>query len=157
MPALRSLLFWPAMAAIMICLALPGRAEAKPDVSDLFLDAVLESDVDELAIILSSNFVFIGSNGHIQDKEHFLETLKSGGLKVQRVTLKNTRESSAGPVRLITGNGEFTAVSEVILPTGLMRVTMVTERAGKAERVVLLQLTPVVPTSDCRDGNCRIR
>ncbi len=155
---LRSLFVWPAVAALLFCLVLcPARAEARPDVADLFVDALLESDVAQLDAVLASNFVFIGSNGHIQDKKHFLESLKTGAIRVRAATFTNTRETSAGPVRLITGNGEFTVESEVGLPSGLMRCTMVTDRAGRAERIVLLQMTPVVPTADCRDGNCRIR
>lgn len=140
-----------------IILALPGSAQARADVVDLFMDALMENDASQLDGLLASNFVFIGTNGHIQDKSHFLATLKSGKIKIYSARFKNMRESSTGPVRVLTGNGEFTARSEVVLPSGLMRITVVTDRAKKQERLVLVQLTPVIPTDECKDGNCLIR
>ncbi|MDO4840232.1 MAG: nuclear transport factor 2 family protein [Desulfovibrionaceae bacterium] len=134
------------------------RAYARPDVADLFVEALLGRDLPELNTVLSSNFIFIGSNGHIQDKDHFLDSLQTGRLIVKEVRLKNTRESTAGSVRMITGNGVFTAYSADPLPSGLMRVTLIADRKGsEEERIVLVQLTPVVSTKDCADGNCRIR
>ena len=134
------------------------RACARPDVADLFVEALLGKDLPELDALLSSNFIFIGSNGHIQDKDHFMDSLKSGRLAVKEVRLKNTRESTAGSVRMITGNGVFTAYSADPLPSGLMRVTLIADRKGaEDERIVLVQLTPVVSTKDCADGNCRIK
>jgi len=34
---------------------------------------------------------------------------------------------------------------------------MVTDRSSGSERILLVQVTPVIPTRDCSDGNCRIR
>ncbi|MDO5536637.1 MAG: nuclear transport factor 2 family protein [Desulfovibrionaceae bacterium] len=143
--------------SLCLVLAGPSQVQARPNTADLFVEALLANDADGLDVLLASNFVFIGSNGHIQDKAHFLETIRSGKLKIVRARFRNQRESSAGPVRMLTGNGEFTAISETVLPSGLMRFTLVAERADSRERVVLVQLTPVIPTEDCRDGNCLIR
>lgn len=38
-----------------------------------------------------------------------------------------------------------------------MRYTLVLNKDGKDTRIVLFQATPVVPSDDCRDGNCAIR
>lgn len=140
------------------CLILaPCEAGAAADPVDLFVEALLDADTDSLDRILSPNFVFIGSNGHIQDKEHFLATLRDRHLVVKSASFKNLRESSAGPVRMVTGNGTFIAISSQPLPSGLMRVTLVADNTGPRERIVLVQLTPVIPTAECGDGNCLIR
>lgn len=132
-------------------------ARAVADPVDLYVEALLDADVESLDRLLASNFIFIGSNGHVQDKEHFLQTIAQKKLIVHKASFKNLRESSAGPVRLVTGNGVFTAVSDVPLPSGLMRVSLVSDCTGKRERIVLVQLTPVIPTAQCEDGNCLIR
>ena len=54
------------------CLA-PTDARAAADPVDLFVEALLDADTDTLDRLLASNYVFIGSNGHVQDKEHFID------------------------------------------------------------------------------------
>ena len=131
---------------------------ARPGVPDLFVEALMDKDLPALGSLLSSNFVFIGSNGHIQDKDHFLDSLKTGRLIVKEARFKNMRETLAGSVRMVTGNGTFKALCSDPLPTGLMRVTLISDKMGADdERIVLVQLTPVVSTKDCADGNCRIK
>ena len=49
-------------------------ARAVADPVDLYVEALLDADVESLDRLLASNFIFIGSNGHVQDKEHFLQT-----------------------------------------------------------------------------------
>ncbi len=153
------------LSSLCLCLVLtvamsvlvPAQARAAADPVDLFVEALLDKDTETLDRLLASNYVFIGSNGHIQDKEHFIAAIRSGDLVIKSASFKNLRETSAGPVRMVTGNGTFVAVSNLPLPSGLMRVTLVADDTGPRERIVLVQLTPVIPTSDCEDGNCQIR
>ena len=152
-----------ALAALLLAglgvhgLAAPSSALAKADVGALMTEALLDSDAKALERLLAPNFVFIASSGHIADREHFLESVRTKHFKVMGMSLMNMRESRNGPVRIITGNGTFTASYDTPLPGGLMRLTLVTESVKGAEQVLLLQLTPVIPTHDCKDGNCRIR
>ena len=138
-------------------LAAPLPALAKADSGALMTEALLNSDAKALEKLLAPNFVFIASSGHIADREHFLESVRTKHFKVMGMSLMNMRESRTGPVRIITGNGTATAADDTPLPGGLMRLSLVTESVKGTERVLLLQLTPVIPTHDCRDGNCRIR
>ncbi|MBR4746377.1 MAG: nuclear transport factor 2 family protein [Desulfovibrio sp.] len=138
-------------------LAAPLPAQARADAGALMTEALLDSDAKALEKLLAPNFVFIASSGHIADREHFLESVRTKHFKVMGMSLMNMRESRTGPVRIITGNGTFTAAYDTPLPGGLMRLTLVTESVKGSEQVLLLQLTPVIPTHDCRDGNCRIR
>lgn len=141
----------------MLVLGMQSLALARADVVQLYTDAVMLGDVQELEKILAPNYWHIGSNGHIQDKNHFIQAIKNKELVVERLTFTNVRESSLGQTRLLTGNGMFKGYSALPRPQGLMRYTMVTAMNNGKEEVVLFQATPVIPTDDCKDGNCRIK
>ena len=64
---------------------------------------------------------------------------------------------SSVPFWLGTANGELKGSATPPLPQGLMRYTMVLNKVSKETKIVLFQATPVVPSQDCRDGNCAIR
>lgn len=136
---------------------LPASADAAADVAALYTDALISGDAKGLERLLAPNFIFIAPNGHIEDGSHFLDSVRSRHFVVSDMTLKNMRETRTGDVRLITGNGTFMARADNPLPGGLMRLTMVTDRSSGSERILLVQVTPVIPTRDCSDGNCRIR
>ncbi len=128
-----------------------------PDTADLFVAALLDADVPSLERLLAPNFIFVSSGGHAQDRKHFLESLRTGRLAVRKARFSSFRETTAGEVRLLTGNGIFDAVSDTPVPSGLMRVSLVAESTKELERIVLIQLTPVISTPDCPDGNCLLR
>lgn len=130
---------------------------AKVDIVDLFTDALLTSDVAELEKTLAPNFWYIGANGHIRDKEHFIEEIRDRKLVINRIKFTNLRESTVGQTRLLTSNGVFQGKSDMPLPYGLMRYTLVLGDNHGKEQVVLFQATPVIATHDCADGNCRIK
>lgn len=145
-----------AVAAIVFLCAASG-AQAKVDIVDQYTNAVMTGDVAALEKLLAPNYWNIAGNGHIWDKEHFLQALRDKELVVNRLTITNARETKVGETRLITGNGEFSGKSLNPRPQGLMRYTMVVANNNGKEEVVLFQTTPVVPTKDCEDGNCKIR
>lgn len=147
-----------ACACLLFLLGLAPAAHAAVDVTELCSEAMLRADVKSLDTLLAPNFLFVASNGHIQDKDHFLASVRSGKLVVKGFTLKNMRESAIGTTRVITGNGTFEASADTPLPSGLMRLGVVVDRsAAPAERIVFIQITPVLPTPQCSDGNCLIR
>ena len=104
-----------------------------------------------------TSYWHVSANGHIQDKEHFLASLKERKLVIDRIRLSNMRSTVMGDVTLVTANGELKGSATPALPQGLMRYTMVLNKVGKETKIVLFQATPVVPSQDCRDGNCAIR
>lgn len=130
---------------------------AKMDVAELFADALLRSDTQELEKILAPNFWFVGSNGHISDKEHFIQEIGGGELKYDHFQISNLRESGVGDTRLITATVHQQASSSRQLPAGLMRISMVIAENQGSDEIALFQATPVIPSADCSDGNCRIR
>jgi len=139
----------------VLCLATP--AQARVNTVDLYTEAVMTGDIAALEKLLAPNYWHIGSNGHIQDKEHFIASIKDKKLIVNHLSLSNERETHIGETRLLTGNGQFKGISKPARPQGLMRFTMVLVNNKGTEQVVLFQVTPVEPTPECNDGNCRIK
>lgn len=133
-----------------------GVAFAKADTVELFANAVMTGDIPALEKTIAPNFWYIGANGHIRDKQHFIQEIKDKQLVIDRLTLLNNRETKIGDTRLVTANGSFHGTSVLPLPEGLMRYTMVLANNKGQEQVALFQATPVIPTKDCKDGNCKI-
>ena len=143
-------------AALMITLS-GGLAQAKPDTVELYTEAVMIGDVPALETLLAPNYWHINANGHIEDKEHFINTIKSKELVIDRLTFTNARTALISDAKLITGTGYLKAKATPPLPQGLMRVTVVVVSNKGRDQVVLFQATPVVATDDCNDGNCKIQ
>lgn len=141
-------------AALLNC---PVHASAKADVPALFSEAFMHNDTETLERILAGNFWLIDQNGHISDKEHFLTKLKTKQMVCDYLKLSNQRFGLYGKTRVLTGNAQIRGSFGAPLPRGLIRFTMVTDEGKEGERVILFQLTPVVPTKNCPDGNCEIR
>lgn len=138
-------------------LLLGGQAFAKADTVELFVNAVMTGDIPALEKNIAPNFWYIGANGHIRDKQHFIQEIKDKQLVIDRLTLLNNRETQVGDTRLVTANGSFHGTSALPMPEGLMRYTMVLADNKGQEQVALFQATPVIPTKNCSDGNCQIK
>ena len=134
-----------------------GLAQAKPDTVELYTEAVMIGDVPALETLLAPNYWHINANGHIEDKEHFINTIKNKELVIDRLTFTNARTAMIGDAKLITGTGYLKAKATPPLPQGLMRVTVVVVNNKGREQVVLFQSTLVIATEDCNDGNCKIQ
>ena len=142
------------LATVVITLS-GGLAQAKPDTVELYTEAVMIGDVPALETLLAPNYWHINANGHIEDKEHFINTIKNKELVIDRLTFTNARTAMIGDSKLITGTGYLKAKATPPLPQGLMRVTVVVVSNKGREQVVLFQATPVIATEDCNDGNCK--
>lgn len=150
------LLFAAAGCALMLVVA-AGGAQARPDLVELYAEAVRTADAAALERLLAPNYWHISSNGHIQDKEHFIAAIRTGKLAVKTLRIRNVRASMAGKTLVVTGNGLMRGVSDPPLPEGLMRYTLVLGDNGGRQQVVLFQATPVIPSAGCEDGNCALR
>ena len=117
----------------------------------------MTADIQELEKILAPNFWYVGPNGHIIDKEHFIADLKEKKLVVDRLSLRNQRETQVGDTRMVTSNGVFYGKSVLPRPQGLMRYCIVIGDNNGREQIALVQVTPVIGTEDCVDGNCQIK
>ena len=144
------------VCALFLCLS-AGQAHAKADTVALYTEAVMTGDIPALETLLAPNYWHINANGHIEDKEHFINTIKNKELVIDRLTFTNARTAMIGDSKLITGTGYLKAKATPPLPQGLMRVTVVVVSNKGRDQVVLFQATPVVATDDCNDGNCKIQ
>lgn len=156
MKSLRICLLALAVCALSLSLGL-RTATAKADVVEVYANAVISGNTEVLEKVLAPNYWHIAANGHIQDKEHFIESIKNKQLVINHLTLTNLRRSMIGDCTLVTGNGILRGKATPALPEGLMRYSVVIAKNGDTEQVVLFQATPVVPSADCKDGNCAIR
>ena len=146
-----------ALFATLVITLSGGLAQAKPDTVELYTEAVMIGDVPALETLLAPNYWHINANGHIEDKEHFINTIKNKELVIDRLTFTNARTAMIGDSKLITGTGYLKAKATPALPVGLMRITVVVVSNKGREQVVLFQATPVIATEDCNDGNCKIQ
>lgn len=144
------------LVALVIALS-GGIAHAKADTVALYTEAVMTGDIPALETLLAPNYWHINANGHIEDKEHFINTIKSKELIIDRLTFTNARTAMISDAKLITGTGYLKAKATPALPEGLMRITVVVISNKGREQVVLFQATPVIATEDCNDGNCKIQ
>ena len=142
--------------ALVIALS-GGLAHAKADTVALYTEAVMTGDIPALETLLAPNYWHINANGHIEDKEHFINTIKNKELVIDRLTFTNARTALISDAKLITGTGYLKAKATPALPEGLMRITVVVIANKGREQVVLFQATPVIATEDCNDGNCKIQ
>ena len=144
------------VCTLFLCLS-AGQAHAKADTVALYTEAVMTGDIPALETLLAPNYWHINANGHIEDKEHFINTIKNKELVIDRLTFTNARTAMISDAKLITGTGYLKAKATPPLPQGLMRVTVVVVNNKGREQVVLFQATPVIATEDCNDGNCKIQ
>lgn len=146
-----------AAACCALMLIAGGSAQARPDLVELYAEAVRTANATELERLLAPNYWHISANGHIQDKEHFIAAIRAGKMVIRTLHIRNVRASMVGKTIVVTGNGIMQGISEPPLPEGLMRYTLVLGDNGGRQQVVLFQATPVVPSAECRDGNCALR
>lgn len=141
---------------LSLCLS-TNPAWARPDTMELYVEAMLTGDTVALQKLLAPNYWHISANGHIQDKEHLLNTIKEKKLVVHKMSFSNARTVIIGDAKFVTATGHLEATSAIPLPKGLLRFTLVLVKTKNGEKVVLYQGTPVIPSEGCGDGNCAIR
>lgn len=126
-----------------LLLVMGSIAHARPDTVALYVEAVMTCDTATLQKILAENFLHIGSNGLVQDKENYIENLKNGKMDIRRLTVSDVITTHYGSTTLITGNAVVHGTYDPPLPQGLMRFSMVLEKVNDQEKIILSQLTPV--------------
>lgn len=126
-----------------LLLVMGSIAHARPDTVALYVEAVMTDDAAILQKILSENFLHIGANGVVQDKENYIENLKNGKMDISRLTVSDVITTHYGSTTLITGNAVVHGTYDPPLPQGLMRFSMVLEKVNDQEKIILCQVTPV--------------
>ena len=93
----------------------------------------------------------------VEMEDACIAAIKGGKMVIKTLHIRNVRASMVGKTIVVTGNGIMQGTSEPPLPEGLMRYTLVLGDNDGRQQVVLFQATPVVPSTDCKDGNCALR
>ena len=76
------------VCTLFLCLS-AGQAHAKADTVALYTEAVMTGDIPALETLLAPNYWHIAGNGHIEDKEHFIQSIKNKEMVVDRLTITN--------------------------------------------------------------------
>ena len=132
-----------AFLLVLGSLVMAQRADAKPDTAQLFVEAMLTANVEVLDKILAGNYLHINGNGYMQDKENLLASLRDKKMVVDHLTISDVTTSHYGNATLMTGTLVFKGKFKPKLPEGLHRVTLVIEKQGAAEKIILYHATPV--------------
>lgn len=127
-----------------LLLLMGSAAHARPDTLALYVEAVMSNNTERLETLLADNYLRIGPGGHQQDKENFIENIKSGKMIVDRMTISDAVTTHYGNATLITGNAVFRGKFDPPMPSGPMRFSIVLEKRDKGEeKVILMQMTPI--------------
>ena len=128
-------LFRMFLVSLALSLIFAGAALAKADVTELYAEALMTGDVESLDKLLAPNYWHVSANGHIQDKEHFLASLKERKLVIDRIRLSNMRSTVMGDVTLVTANGELKgSATPPLPPKEFLGKTTAAHSAGTAHR-----------------------
>lgn len=126
--------------------AMNNVAHARADAVAQYVEAVMTGDTATLQKILAENFLHIGGNGFLQDKENFIDKIKGGKVDVRRLTVSDVMTSHYGAATLVTGSSTVYGTFDPPQPQGLMRFCMVLEKVGDQDKIILVQRTPVKET-----------
>lgn len=132
-----------ALLPLTLVLMTSAATQARPDTASLFIEATMTRATTTLEKILAANFMIINGNGYLQDKEHFIANLKNGKMRIDRITFAEVTSSHYGDATLVTGNIILRGTFKPRLAEGLQRASMVIERQGTEEKIILFQTTPV--------------
>ena len=145
------------LSCCLLCMALllvwGTGAQAQSDVIERYVTAVMTRDVDTLQKILADNYLHINANGYLQDKEHFIENLKSGKMVIDHLLFFDTVDNRCGSTLVVTGNVFFKGKFKPKLHEGLQRMTVVADK----DKIMLYQATPVVDKKESRAAEKKIK
>ncbi len=82
-------------------------AEEALDAEDVRYNAMMKNDIAALERMLGDELVYIYSNGKIDGKKEFLETLRSGKLRFKIMQRSGETLRDYGCVSIITGTAHF--------------------------------------------------
>ena len=114
------------LAALAVCAGLASGARAAPSeaneevaqVEARWARALVAADLEALDAIYADDLVYIHSNGSIETKQQFLDSIATGRLRFRTVTLRDSQ------VRLYGNSAVVSALYDLGLEVGGGSVTM---------------------------------
>ena len=110
-----------------------------------FQDAIVENNADAIGHFVADDWIIVGSDGKIIEKDRFLEVIKSGALTHHAMRFDEPRIRIYGDTTVITGRVTSAGTFMGTEFTTLERSTDVFVKIDGQWRCVLTQLSPISP------------
>ena len=98
-------------------------------------DATSKPDVIELEKILTEDYVHIHATALVENKQQFIDALKTGARKYDPIILEETKVRILGSTALVNGRFNLKAISGGRTIEGVNRFTLVLEYTGQGSRL----------------------
>jgi ketosteroid isomerase-like protein len=107
------------------------------------VDAMVQMNIDGLAMIEADDFTFVSPDGSIMNKEQDLAVLRSGDIKYESVGLEGQLVRTYGDTGIVTGQANVKGRYRTFDNSGAYRYTVVFARRGQRWQAVTSQMTRI--------------
>ena len=102
---------------------------------------------DELAKILDDSYQHIHGTGLVENREEFLEALRSGARKYESIQLEDVKTRLFGECAVVTGKFTLKVSIKGKLMEGVNRFSFVVVQTRQGPKIVTFQATAIKPAS----------
>jgi hypothetical protein len=106
-----------------------------------------QGQADELAKILDDSYQHIHGTGLVENREEFLEALRSGARKYESIQLEDVKTRLFGECAVVTGKFTLKVSIKGKLMEGVNRFSFVVVQTRQGPKIVTFQATAIKPAS----------
>jgi len=106
-----------------------------------------QGQADRLSKILDDSYQHIHGTGLVENREEFLEALRSGARKYEPIQLKEVKTRLFGDCAVVTGKFDLKVSIKGKLMEGVNRFLFVVVQTPQGPKIVSFQATPIKPAS----------
>ena len=106
-----------------------------------------QGQADELAKILDDSYQHIHGTGLVENREEFLEALRSGARKYESIQLEEVKTRLFGDCAVVTGKFALKVSIKGKLMEGVNRFSFVVVQTRQGPKIVSFQATAIKPAS----------
>ena len=106
-----------------------------------------QGQADELAKILDDSYQHIHGTGLVENREQFLDALRSGARKYEPIQLEEVRTRLFGDCAVVTGKFALKVSIKGKMMEGVNRFSFVVVQTSQGAKVVSFQATAIKPTT----------
>jgi len=106
-----------------------------------------QGQADELAKILDDSYQHIHGTGLVENREQFLDALRSGARKYEPIQLEEVRTRLFGDCAVVTGKFALKVSIKGKMMEGVNRFSFVVVQTSQGVKVVSFQATAIKPTT----------
>ena len=100
------------------------------------------ADANGIETLLASNYIHTHGTGKVENKQQFVEALRSGARKYERCEMANLQVIPLGNVAVVHGSIDVKALTPAKTIEGNYRFMMVVMKTGRRIEVAAYQATP---------------